>query len=61
MKNPAGPKVRTGAFYDVSSWQQVTKTITWDLERAAKTAYQYTELNFYDRILSAQYVAANIE
>lgn len=30
MKNPAAPKVRAEMFYDVSSWQQVTKTITWD-------------------------------
>ena len=30
MKNPAGPKVRAETFYDVSSWQQVTKTITLD-------------------------------
>lgn len=30
MKNPAGPKVGAETFYDVSSWQQVTKNITWD-------------------------------
>ncbi len=30
MKNPAGPKVRAKTFYDVFSWQQVTKNITWD-------------------------------
>ena len=30
MKNPAGPKVGAGTFYDVFSWQQVTKNITWD-------------------------------